>query len=74
LNLELLSVKENFATIAISATDLSKKTVYNNFKVIGLAVNDIPFELNLDQISLSSNAYTVRVKLNDTIEKILLAH
>ena len=53
LILELISVKENIATISIIAKDLTKKTLFTNFTTIGLAINDIPFEINLNEVALS---------------------
>ena len=73
LYLELLSVKENIAIFSITPKDLPSKTTFTNFTIIGLAINNIPFEIYLDSISLSNNnPYKIKVTLNDTIERGVL--
>ena len=66
---ELLSVKENIAIISIIASNLSVKTLFTNFVVNGLAINNIPFEIDLSDISLSNNTYNLKVRLNETIPR-----
>ena len=69
LIIKLISVQDNFATISITATGLTQKTLFYNFTAIGLAINEVPLELNMKAIYLSNNALTLQVKLNEAIEK-----
>ena len=69
LILRLISVKENLAIISIDATDVSKKTLFENFVIRGLAINDIPFDIELDEIYLGGGAIQTPVKLNQTVER-----
>ena len=66
---KLISVKENIAIISIDATDISIKTLFENFNIIGLAINDIPIEIHLDEIYLGGGAIQTTVKFNETIER-----
>ena len=67
--LQLISVKQNIVTISITAKDLAEQTLFRNFAVNGLAINNCPFELRLAEVSLSNNAYLAKVKLNETFER-----
>ena len=67
--LELISVKENIATITITATDLNKRTTFTNFLMTGMAINNCPFEIREEEVTLSNNPYTVKVRLNETFER-----
>ena len=69
LTIKLISVKENIVVISIVANSLTKKTIFNNFKIIGLSINDIPFEVNLDNITLSNNENKIQVKLSERIPR-----
>ena len=66
---ELISVKENIAIISIIANDLQFKTSFSNFIVNGLAINNVPFEIELSSIYLSNNTNKIKVKLNETIPR-----
>ena len=69
LIIKLISVKENIVIISIIANSLTEKTIFNHFSIIGLSINDIPFEVKLDNISLSNNENKILVKLNETIPR-----
>ena len=69
LIIELISVKENIVTISIIANSLTEKTTFNNFTITGLAVNDLPLDIKLDNISLSNKSVNIQTKLNETIPR-----
>ena len=43
-----------------------------NFTIIGFAINDIPFEIYLESLSLNNNPYKIKVTLNDTNQRGVL--
>ena len=69
LILNLVSVKENYAIISVDMTDISIKTLFKNFILIGLAINNIPIEIELKEIYLGGGAVQIKAKLNETIER-----
>ena len=69
LILNLVSIKENYAIISIDMIDINIKTLFKNFILRGLAINDIPIEIELEEIYLGGGAVQIKVKLNETIER-----
>lgn len=69
LIINLISVKENIAIISLLASDISLRTLFRNFTIIGLAINNIPLEIFLDEIYLSNKATSIRVNLSESIER-----
>ena len=72
LNIKLISVKENIVTITIDATSFTRKTLCNNFNLNGLTINDIPFEINKDQVYLGGGAIEIKGTLSEPIEGTIL--
>ena len=68
LNIKLISVKENYVIISIDAFDLTRKTFLENFNLNGLTINDIPFEINLDNIYLGGGPIEVKGYLTEPID------
>lgn len=68
LNIELISVKENFAIITINAVDLTNQIILNNFILVGLSINDVPFEINKDQIYLGGGPVEIKVDLSEQFD------
>lgn len=69
LILNLVSIKENYAIISIDMTDISIKTLFKIFIIRGLAINDIPLDIEFEDIYLGGGAVQKKIKLNETIEK-----
>ena len=65
--IELISVKENIVIISITASDLTSRKLFTNFTINGLAINEIPLDIYLDSVYLSSSPYRLKVDLNETI-------
>ena len=68
LNIELISVKENFAIITINAVDLTNKILLKNFNLVGLSINDVPFEIFKEQIYLGGGPVEIRVDLSEQFD------
>ena len=67
LIIELISVKENVVIISITASDLTSRTLFTNFSINGLTINDIPLDIYLDRVYLSNSAYKLKVNLSEEI-------
>ena len=72
LNIKLISVKENYVTITIDATSFTRKTLLYNFNLNGLTINDIPFQINLDQIYLGGGPVEIKTALSEPIQGSIL--
>ena len=72
LNIKLISVKENYVTITIDATSYTRKTLFYNFNLNGLTINDIPFEINLAQVYLGGGSVEIKGVLSESIEGSIL--
>ena len=68
LNIKLINVKENYVIISIDAIDFTKKTLLKNFIINGLTINDIPLEINLDQIYLGGGPVEIKATLSESFD------
>ena len=63
LNIKLISVQENFAIIIINSFDLTNKILLNNFNLVGLSINEVPFEIKKDEIFLWGSFVEIKADL-----------
>lgn len=72
LVIKIISVKENYVIITIDATGFDRKTLIKKFTLYGLKINDIPFEINYDEIYLGGGAVELKVDLSEPITSVIL--
>ena len=72
LIIQIISVKENYVILTIDATGFDTRTLIRNFNLNGLKINDIPFEINYDEIYLGGGPVQIRVDLSEAINEVIL--
>ena len=68
LNIKLIAVKENYVIITVDMIDFTKKTLLRDFNINGLSINDIPFEINLNEIYLGGGPVEIKANLSEPIQ------